>query len=62
LGLADPLATADGAILTYRFPSTHGRWAVRRAVVYSEGREHTMVMLHDLSAALSEEGGVRGNV
>jgi two-component system nitrogen regulation sensor histidine kinase NtrY len=55
LGLAGPLAAADGAILSYRFPSTSGRWAVRRAVWYSEGREHTMLMLHDLSAALSEE-------
>jgi nitrogen fixation/metabolism regulation signal transduction histidine kinase len=55
LGLAGPLATADGAILSHRFPAVSGRWAVRRAVWYSEGREHTMVMLHDLSAALSEE-------
>jgi len=55
LGLAEPLRAADGAILTYRFASMSGRWAVRRAVWYSEGREHTMVMLHDLSAALSEE-------
>jgi len=55
LGLAGPLATADGAILSYRFPAVNGRWAVRRAVWYSEGRRHTMVMLHDLSAALSEE-------
>jgi nitrogen fixation/metabolism regulation signal transduction histidine kinase len=55
LGLAAPLAAADGAILTHRFPAASGRWAVRRATWYSEGREHTMVMLHDLSAALSEE-------
>jgi two-component system, NtrC family, nitrogen regulation sensor histidine kinase NtrY len=55
LGLAAPLATADGAILSHRFSAASGRWAVRRAVWYSEGREHTMVMLHDLSAALSEE-------
>lgn len=55
LGLAVPLAAADGAILTYRFPAAGGRWAVRRSAWYSEGREHTMVMLHDLSAALSEE-------
>lgn len=55
LGLAEPLRAADGAILNYRFASMSGRWAVRRAVWYSEGREHTMVMLHDLSAALSEE-------
>jgi PAS domain S-box-containing protein len=55
LGLAEPLGAADGAILTHRFSSANGRWAVRRAVWYSEGREHTMVILHDLSAALSEE-------
>lgn len=55
LGLADPLGAADGAILSHRFPAASGRWAVRRAVWYSEGREHTMVMLHDLSAALSKE-------
>ncbi|APG03594.1 hypothetical protein BJI69_06515 [Luteibacter rhizovicinus DSM 16549] len=55
LGLGEPLRAADGAILNYRFASMSGRWAVRRAVWYSEGREHTMVMLHDLSAALSEE-------
>jgi nitrogen fixation/metabolism regulation signal transduction histidine kinase len=55
LGLTVPLSAADGAILSHRFPSADGRWAVRRAVWYSEGREHTMVMLHDLSAALSEE-------
>lgn len=55
LGLAAPLAAADGTILSHRFPATTGRWAVRRAVWYSEGREHTMVMLHDLSAALSKE-------
>jgi nitrogen fixation/metabolism regulation signal transduction histidine kinase len=55
LGLSVPLGAADGAILTHRFPAANGRWAVRRAVWYSEGTEHTMVMLHDLSAALSEE-------
>jgi two-component system, NtrC family, nitrogen regulation sensor histidine kinase NtrY len=55
LGLAGPLATADGAILSHRFPAATGRWAVRRAVWYSDGREHMMVMLHDLSVALGEE-------
>lgn len=55
LGLAVALGTADGAILSHRFPEAAGRWAVRRAVWYSDGREHTMVMLHDLSAALSKE-------
>jgi PAS domain S-box-containing protein len=55
LGLAEPLGTADGAILSHRFAAAAGRWAVRRAVWYSDGREHTMVMLHDLSVALSKE-------
>lgn len=55
LGLAEPLGTADGAILSHRFPAAAGRWAVRRAVWYSDGKEHTMVMLHDLSVALSKE-------
>jgi nitrogen fixation/metabolism regulation signal transduction histidine kinase len=55
LGLAEPLDAADGAILTYTFPTTRGRWAVRRATWHREGREHTLVMLQDLSAALSEE-------
>ena len=55
LGLAGPLATTDGAILTHRFPAGAGRWAVRRAVWYNDGRENMMVMLHDLSVALGEE-------
>jgi nitrogen fixation/metabolism regulation signal transduction histidine kinase len=55
LGLAVPLASADGAVLTHRFAAAGGRWAVRRAILYRDGREHTMVMLHDLSATLSEE-------
>ena len=55
LGLDDPLSAADGAILTHTFAGTRGRWAVRRAIWYREGREHTLVMLQDLSAALSQE-------
>lgn len=55
LGLGDALTVADGAILTHEFPGARGRWAVRRAVWYRGGREHTLVMLQDLSAALSEE-------
>jgi two-component system, NtrC family, nitrogen regulation sensor histidine kinase NtrY len=55
LGFAEALAAPDGSILTHCFPAANGRWAVRRATWYSEGREHTLLMLHDLSAALSEE-------
>ena len=55
LGLVEALGAADGAILTHTFPTMRGRWAVRRATWHREGREHTLVMLQDLSAALSEE-------
>lgn len=54
-GFAEALAAPDGSILTHRFPAANGRWAVRRASWYSDGREHSLLMLHDLSAALSEE-------
>ncbi|HEY4091789.1 MAG TPA: ATP-binding protein [Luteibacter sp.] len=55
LGFSEAMAAPDGSILTHHFPAAHGRWAVRRATWYSEGREHTLLMLHDLSIALSEE-------
>lgn len=55
LGLDVPLGIADGAIFSHRFPAASGRWALRKAVWYSDGREHTIVMLHDLSAALGKE-------
>ena len=55
LGLGPALVARDDTILDHHFPSGKGRWAVRRAVWYSAGREHTLVMLHDLSAALNEE-------
>lgn len=55
LGLADVLATVDNAILTWDFAAKSGRWIVRRAIWYSEGQENTLVMLHDISAALGEE-------
>jgi Signal transduction histidine kinase involved in nitrogen fixation and metabolism regulation len=55
LGFAEAMAAPDGSILTHVFPAANGRWAVRRASWYSDGREHTLLMLHDLSAALSEE-------
>ena len=55
LGLGPVLAAADDTIVNHQFPAGKGRWAVRRASWYSDGRGHTLVMLHDLSAALSEE-------
>lgn len=55
LGLDVLTEVQDDTILSHQFRTSGGRWAVRRAVWHSEGREHTLVMLHDLSAALSEE-------
>ena len=55
LGLDVLMGTADGVILSHRFAAVSGRWALRRMVWYSDGREHTIVMLHDLSAALGKE-------
>lgn len=55
LGFAEAMAAPDGSILSHRFAAANGRWAVRRATWYSDGRQHTLVMLHDLSAALGEE-------
>ncbi|UPG85886.1 ATP-binding protein [Luteibacter aegosomatis] len=55
LGLDTVMAVADDTIMQHPFEATAGRWAVRRAVWHSDGREHTLIMLHDLSAALNEE-------
>lgn len=55
LGLADVVASADNAILTWDFAAKSGRWIVRRAAWYNEGQEDTLVMLHDISAVLGEE-------
>jgi nitrogen fixation/metabolism regulation signal transduction histidine kinase len=55
LGLAEALATPDNAVFHGRFPGGEGRWAVRRAAWRSEGREHRLIMLRDLSAALGQE-------
>lgn len=54
LGLAEALAAPDNGVFNWRFPGGSGRWAVRRAAWYSDGREHRLIMLHDLSAALDE--------
>lgn len=55
LGLSEPLSAPDETILSWHFAAASGRWAVRRAAWYTEGRENTFLMLHDLSAALGEE-------
>lgn len=55
LGLAPVMATTDNAILAWDFAGRSGRWIVRRAIWYSEGHENTLIMLHDVSAALGDE-------
>jgi nitrogen fixation/metabolism regulation signal transduction histidine kinase len=55
LGLAEALATPDNAIFHGRFPGGEGLWAVRHAAWRSDGREHRLIMLRDLSAALGQE-------
>jgi len=55
MGLMPVVVASDNAILSWEFPARTGRWIVRRAVWYSEGYENTMVMLHDVSAALGDE-------
>lgn len=55
LGLAEALAAPDNGVFNWQFPGGSGRWVVRRAVWYSDGREHRLIMLRDLSVALGEE-------
>lgn len=55
LGLGEALAAPDNGVFNWHFPGGSGRWAVRRASWYSGGREHRLIMLRDLSAALGEE-------
>ncbi|KJV35857.1 hypothetical protein VI08_07345 [Luteibacter yeojuensis] len=55
IGLAPLVEASDGVILAHAFPGASGRWAVRRASWHSGGRGHTLVMLHDLHAALNDE-------
>ncbi|MGE7137597.1 sensor histidine kinase [Luteibacter sp. NPDC031894] len=55
LGLAEAFATPDNAVFHGRFAGGEGRWAVRRAAWRSDGREHRLIMLRDLSAALGQE-------
>jgi PAS domain S-box-containing protein len=55
LGLGEALSTPDNTVFHGRFPGGEGRWAVRRAAWRSDGREHRLIMLRDLSVALGQE-------
>ena len=55
LGLTEVLATPDHAVFQGRFPGGEGRWLLRHVTWHSNGREHRLIMLRDLSAMLGEE-------
>lgn len=55
LGLVEVLAAPDNAVFNWGFPGGRGRWSIRRATWHSDGREHRLFMLRDLSVALGEE-------
>ncbi|WP_426286253.1 sensor histidine kinase [Luteibacter sp. E-22] len=55
LGLVEVLAAPDNAVFNWGFPGGRGRWSIRRAAWHSDGREHRLFMLRDLSVALGEE-------
>jgi two-component system, NtrC family, nitrogen regulation sensor histidine kinase NtrY len=55
LGLADTLAGDVPRVEEVRFPGASGRWGVRRGVFRQDGRQHTLLVLTDLSQALREE-------
>lgn len=55
LGLTEAFNTPDNAIFHGRFAGGEGRWAVRHVAWRSDGREHRLVVLRDLSAALGQE-------
>ncbi|SEW25194.1 ATP-binding protein [Luteibacter sp. 329MFSha] len=55
LALGEALEAPDNAVISGRFPGGHGRWAIRRASWRSNGRDHRLIMLRDLSVTLGEE-------
>ncbi|SFW70373.1 PAS fold-containing protein [Luteibacter sp. UNCMF366Tsu5.1] len=55
LGLTEVLATPDHAVFQGRFPGGEGRWLLRHVTWHSNGREHRLIMLRDLSAMLGDE-------
>jgi len=55
LGLADCLKGAPFRTVDIAFPGMSGRWEIRRSTFRSEGREHQLLVLSDLTRALREE-------
>ena len=55
LGLAGPLAGDAPRVDTLTFPGRAGRWEVRRGLFRQSGLPHQLLVLTDVSRALSEE-------
>jgi signal transduction histidine kinase len=55
LGLDDYLTGDSRRLVDRPFGATHGRFEVRRATFYREGRPHHLLVVADLSQALREE-------
>src|ERR1043166_3156011 len=55
LQLAQSLAADGPRVVELAFPGRHGRWEVRRDTFRQGGRPHQLLVLADVSRALSEE-------
>src|SRR6266545_1322513 len=55
LGLAEPLGGEAPRVVDLEFPGRRGRWEVRRGTFRQGGLPHQLLVLADVSRALSEE-------
>src|SRR3954465_10125527 len=55
LGLSDPLSGESPRAMDLTLPGARARWEVRRSAFRQEGRQHTLLVLADLSKTLREE-------
>ena len=55
LGLAESLVGEAPRVIELAFPGRHGRWEVRRGTFRQGGLPHQLLVLADVSRALSEE-------
>ena len=55
LGLVDMLIESSGRIVSHEFPSSRGRWEVRRRSIREAGRPLDLLVITDVSRALREE-------
>ncbi len=55
LGLVDMLIESSGRIVSHEFPSSRGRWEVRRRSMREAGRPLDLLVITDVSRALRDE-------